>query len=135
MISFTSSGPRVSVSGLSVYLDNWAIGDLAEGDPSRRRRFIDALCTGEADLVFSVANAAELTGAQGESRDSVKAFLDEIRLHWFPMELNVKEVLDREARGADPGKSCVAEEFFAGYLAHRMKEYTPGAGRVIDPSE
>ena len=31
---------NASVSGPVVYLDNWAIYDLAEGDSTRRKRFI-----------------------------------------------------------------------------------------------
>jgi hypothetical protein len=34
---------NASVSGPTVYLDNWAMGDLAEGDPSRRNRFVAAV--------------------------------------------------------------------------------------------
>jgi hypothetical protein len=41
-----------------VYLDNWAIYDLAEGDASRRKRSIEAIGCG-VELLFSVANAAE----------------------------------------------------------------------------
>ena len=34
---------NASVSGPVVCLDNWAIYDLAEDDPHRRKRFIDAM--------------------------------------------------------------------------------------------
>jgi hypothetical protein len=66
MIRATSApdGPfltvTASVSGPVVYLDNWAIYDLAEGDPHRRKRFIEAMLG--MDLLFSVTNAAELSG-------------------------------------------------------------------------
>jgi hypothetical protein len=56
VIRATSSinGPPVTfkatVRGLAIYLDDWAVGDLAEGDPSRCKRFIAALWSGSADL-------------------------------------------------------------------------------------
>ncbi len=135
MITFTPSGPRVTVSGLAVYLDNWAVIELAKHDPLRRQRFVDALRTGDADLLFSITNAAELTGPQGESRDAVRAFLDEIGPHWFPVLLSAIDVIARETQGAAPAKSCVADEFFLTYWAHRVRGCTPGSGKVIDMSE
>lgn len=67
MINVTSNADspltaHAAVRGLAIYLDNWAIGELAEGDSSRRQRFIAALHSGYADLMFSVTNAAELSG-------------------------------------------------------------------------
>src|SRR5260370_41999115 len=125
MIGFTASGPRVTVSDLAIYLDNWAIIELAKHDPSRRQRFIDSLSTGGADLLFSVTNAAELTGPQGKSRDAVRVFLEKIGPHWFPVVLNSMDAIQREVDGAAPAKSCVAEEFLMSYWAHRTKDYTP----------
>jgi hypothetical protein len=83
MIRVTSTGLNVNVSGPVVYLDNWAFIELAKKDPSRRRRFIDAVHSG-VDLLFSVTNAAGLSGPQGRSAEAVKAFLDEIGPRWFP---------------------------------------------------
>lgn len=57
---------NMSVNGAVVYLDNWAIYDLAERDPLRRERFLSAVHSG-IDLLFSVTNAAELSGPQGPS--------------------------------------------------------------------
>ena len=74
---------NASVSGPVVYLDSWAIGYLAEGDLQRRRRFIEAMRG--MDLLFSVTNAAELSGPQGRSADMVRAFLDEIGPRWVPV--------------------------------------------------
>src|SRR5437660_3703628 len=85
---------KASVSGAVVHLDNWAIGDLAERDPSRRMRFIEAMRG--MDLLFSVTNAAELSGPQGRSADAIRAFLDEIGPRWFPAELSPIDVMDRE---------------------------------------
>jgi hypothetical protein len=113
-----------------VYLDNWAIGDLAEGDSSRRRRFIDAMRCG-VDLLFSVTNAAELSGPQGRSAEAVRTFLDEIGPRWFPVELNPIEVIQRELSGADPNSVCISERFLKPYVAHLMRDYVPGSGKVI----
>jgi hypothetical protein len=123
-----------SVSGLAVYLDNWSIGDLAEADPARRTRFIRAMRSG-VDLLFSATNAAELSGPQGRSADSVRAFLDEIGPHWFPVELDATEVVKREMDGESPERVCVSRNLLIDYVAHRLRHYTPGCGRVIDLSE
>ena len=40
-----------SVNGAVVYLDNWAIINLAKGQQSRRKRFIEALRSGMDLLV------------------------------------------------------------------------------------
>ena len=71
---------NATVSGLAIYLDSWALIDLAEGDPSRRKRFVATLQSG-AELLFSVTNVAELSGPQGQSIDIVRNFLDEIGPH------------------------------------------------------
>jgi hypothetical protein len=67
----------ISVTGPAVYLDNFAVKELAKGDTLRRRRFLAAINRG-AELLFSVANAAELTGFQDGSFREVRAFLEEI---------------------------------------------------------
>jgi len=126
---------RATVRGLAIYLDNCAIYDLAEGNPSRRRRFIAALHSGSADLMFSVTNAVELSGPQGKSFDIVKSFLDEVGPNWFPIELDVAEVIRREQGGADPAASCVSEGFMKAYFTNRTASCSPGSGKVIDPSE
>ncbi len=74
---------RASVNGLTVFLDNFAIIDLAKRDPDRRRRFIATLNRG-VDVLFSVSNAAELSGPQGDEIITIREFLDEIGTHWFP---------------------------------------------------
>jgi hypothetical protein len=122
MIRVTPTGLNVSVSGPVVYLDNWAIYDLAENDPLRRRRFVDAV-HGGIDLLFSVTNAAELSGPQGRSADAVKRFLDEIGPHWFPARLDATEVVRRETRGESPEQACLDEEFFKSYVVDRIGPY------------
>lgn len=140
MIRATSSidGPafkfNATVNGLAVYLDNWAVIDLAEGDSSRRKRFVDAVCTG-GDLLFSVANAAQLAGPAGESVNIVRTFLDELGPHWFPVELNIAEVVEREQNGRSLAESCASETFLREYFRDRMTDYSPASGRIIDLSE
>jgi hypothetical protein len=131
------SGPafefKASVGGLAIYLDNWAIGELAEGDSSRRARFIRALRVG-ADLLFSVTNAAELPGPLGRSAEMVRAFLDEVGEHWFPVELNVLEVVNREKSGKDVSECCTAEEFMRAYFRNRTAGYMRDSGKIISLS-
>src|SRR5712692_946696 len=141
MIRATSSieGPpvvfRATVRGSAIYLDNCAMYDLAERDHSRRKRFIAALHSGKADLMFSVTNAVELSRPQGKSFDIVKSFLDEVGPNWFPIELDVAEVIRREQSGADPAASCVSEGFMKAYFANRTASCLPDSGKIIDPSE
>jgi len=111
------------------------MGELAEGDHSRRKRFVAAVCSGAADLMFSVANAAELAGPQGKSFDDVKSFLNEIGPNWFPIELDVFKVVEREQSGADLAKSCISEEFMKAYFVNRTANYSPGSRKVINLSE
>jgi hypothetical protein len=126
---------KATVRGLAIYLDNWALGDLAEGDPSRRKRFISVLRSGAADLMFSVMNAAELAGPQGKSFDAVKSFLNEVGPNWFPVELDVFEVVRREKSGAGPAASCISEGFLKAYFDNRTESCSPGSGKIIDLSE
>jgi hypothetical protein len=130
---------NVTVRGLAVYLDNWAMIDLAEGDPVRRKRFVDAVCAG-GDLLFSVTNAAELSGPQGQSVEVMRTFLDELGPHWFPVELNPFEVvqreqaLQREQPGGSPGASCICKRFVNDYFAEQFADCLPNSGKVIDLS-
>jgi hypothetical protein len=133
MIRVTATGLHASVDGPAVYLDNWAIGDLAEGDPWRRCRFVEAIHSG-IDLLFSVTNAAELSGPQGQSADTVKEFLDEIGPRWFPARLNVTEVIKDEINGVRPEKACVDENFFLSYVADQMRAQV-ARGKVIEVSD
>jgi len=110
---------NASLTGLAVYLDNFAIIDIAKGDRSRRQRFISALHSG-AQLLFSVSNAVELTGPQGDTLAAVRLMLDEIGPNWYPVELNVIEVVEREQKGASPSKSCLSENFVKDFSKARI---------------
>ena len=57
---------HASVNGLAVFLDLFAIKELAKGNPDRRARFIATLDRG-VEVMFCVSNAAELSGPQGPS--------------------------------------------------------------------
>lgn len=136
MITVTANGEgaimtlNASVNGAAVSLDNWAFINLAKGDPSRRRRFIKAVHSG-IDILFSVTNAAELSGPQGSSSHAIRAFLDEIGPRWFPARLDPTEVVKREVEGRSPDECCVDQDFLKSYVADRLRPYTPGCGSVI----
>jgi hypothetical protein len=72
---------HASVEGVAIYLDNFALIRL-EKDPPARKRFLNAVYTGAADLLLSLTNVAELTGPQGGSALVVRDFLDELGPHW-----------------------------------------------------
>lgn len=139
MISATSSLDgsaltlNATVSGLAIYLDNFAMIDFASRDRSRRQRFILALQS-RGDLLFSVSNAVDLTGPQGKSLEAVRAFLDEVGPHWVPVELNPFEVAERERNGAPPSQSCLSERFMKDSFVALIREYSPNSGRVINLS-
>ena len=85
---------------MGVYLDNWAIIELATGERGRRDRVLQAIHNG-ADLLFSPTNAVEILAPDyASSRSAVGAFLDAIGPHWFPLEgPDVLGVMRREAEG------------------------------------
>ena len=123
---------NAEVGGLAVYLDNWSLMDLAEGDVSRRKRFIDSLRAG-GDLLFSVTNAAELAGPQGKSLDDVRMFLDELGARWFPVRLDANEVVRLELEGASPSDSCISVDFLKQYFKTRMAGYP--TGKIVSLSD
>jgi hypothetical protein len=65
----------------------------------------------------------------------MKAFLDEVGPHWYPVEFLVFDVMKREEQGVAPDKCCFAEDLLRAYFANRSNEYSPGGGKVIDLSE
>ncbi len=122
---------KASINGPAVYLDNWALIELAKKDPARRRRFIAAVNAG-AEVVFSVANAAELSGPKGASAEAVKSFLNEIGPHWYPAKLNPTEVVELEIKRKDPADVCIDEHFFKSYVADRIRS---SSGKPISLSD
>jgi hypothetical protein len=138
MMQATSSldGPPLEIVaravGFTVYLDTWAIINLAKHDPLRRERFVAAVRAGSTDLLFSMANAVELNGPKGDSLVAVKSFLDELGPHWIPIELSPFEVLDREQKGVGPSETCISKGFMDAYFRDRTAGYSPGSGKLIN---
>lgn len=123
---------NATVVGMALYLDNYAIINLAKHDPTRRKRFLDVIHSG-ADLLFSVSNAVDLAGPQGRSRDLVREFLNDIGPHWYPVELDATEVVKREISGAAPGESCLSKQFMKDYFADRLRRIEKSA--IVDVSK
>lgn len=117
-----------SVGGTAVYLDNFAISALATGEATLRKRFAAAINNG-ADLIFSIAHAIELPNSV-----SVKAFLDELGDRWYPIEMVIQKVLDREDAGQPADQCCFDEDLLKAYFANSTCDYVPGSQKVIDLS-
>jgi hypothetical protein len=113
-------GMHASVDGLPVYLDLFAIKELAKGNPARRKRFISLLNRG-VEILFSVANAAELSGPQGASFDRMLAFLDEIGPRWFPVEFDPYVCIQRERELSDPLTYCFSERLLKTFTATEIR--------------
>ena len=121
------------LSGVAVYLDNWAIIELANGDPKRRERFVTALKSC-GSLLFSFTNSIELGEAEGEPAKRVRAFLDEIGAHWIPLELNPWTVAKREPAGQTDPTPCISMVFIEAFFKNRLYELSPEGSKVVDLS-
>jgi hypothetical protein len=130
----TNGYPEVKahVADVAVFLDQFAMKKLAKEDPDRRRRFTEAIRSG-ADLLFSVANAAELTGPTGSSFQQMKDFLSDLGPHWFPVEMDPKMISDREVAGESTGDSCSCKKFVKDFYNDRV--IAQPRNRLIDLSE
>ena len=117
-----------------VYLDNWAIIELARGDASRQDRFLKALKEG-GELLFSWTNAAELWGPQGCSAARVREFLSAIGAHWIPLDANPFAVAKRECTGMSTERTAISHTFIKAYFAQRACALSPGGKAVLDLSE
>ena len=111
---------RATVRRVGVYLDNFSIISFAKGNDDRRQRLIRAFSQG-ADLMFSPTNAAEIIGPECQSSlDAVRAFLDAVGPHWFPVEgPDLVAVLDREEAGTDRAGTCMSSWFMNQFFAGR----------------
>jgi len=110
---------RAHVNGLLVFLDLFAIKDLAKGDPNRRKRFIKVLDRG-VEVMFSVSNAAELSGPQDSSFDNIRSFLDEIGTHWFPVEFDPHVCIEHEQHSHAPVMCFFDEGLLKTFTATRI---------------
>jgi hypothetical protein len=111
---------QASVNGLTVFLDNFALKELAKGNPDRRARFIATLDRG-VEVMFCVSNAAELSGPQGTSFNEIRTFLDEIGKHWFPVEFDPTVCIRREQQSQNPMMCCFSESLLKAFTATRLK--------------
>ena len=123
-----------TVSGIAIYLDNWAIKTFAMDDSPLRQRFITTL-HGGADLLFSMGHAFEILGPQGASSNAFKNFLNEVGPHWYPVELDVFKIMNRESSGLRRSACCLDEEQLTAYFRSRTGQHVRGSGLVIDLSE
>jgi hypothetical protein len=79
--------------------------------------------------MFSIAHAIELPNSV-----TVKAFLDELGDRWYPIELVIQKVLDREDAGQPADRCCFDEDLLNAYFANSTCGYLPGSQKVIDLS-
>jgi|HubBroStandDraft_4_1064222.scaffolds.fasta_scaffold25441_4 hypothetical protein len=127
MIEFISTfdGPPISVHasirGMAIYLDTFAVIGLAKDDLRRRQRFLDTLYSG-ADVLFSVSTVAELSRLPSHSIELVRSFLNEMGPHWFPVELNATEVVNREKELSRASVACLSQQFVNDYFRIRMQD-------------
>lgn len=137
MIHFTSEdGQPVCVAesrGIGVYLDNDSLIALAKArDAALRDRFVASIRRG-ATLLFSLANALEISGPQQGSALQVRAFLNSVGPYWIPLELNPWQVVrQEEERGAE--QAAVSHRAVKAYFQDRAYDLSPGGSAIVDLS-
>ncbi len=137
MIRFTTDNGVISCvaeikNRYGIYLDNFALKDLAKGPDSRRNRFIKALHF-KGTLLFSEANALEIAGPQGASAIAIRSFLDSIEHYWVPLRMDAWEVVKREEAGLSPG-APVSEQFIRGFFQERTADLSLSDRTLLDLS-
>lgn len=122
---------EAETTGVSVYLDNHSIIDLALYKPALGRRFLDALHR-SGTLLFSLTNVVEITGPQGKSSEAVGRFLSAIGPHWVPVDLDPSAVMRREEQGhpAPP----FSTEFAKTYVEQREADLR-ASGQKLNTSD
>lgn len=98
-----------------IYLDHWAIREFSS-DPSHCRRFLHCLKT-KGTLLFSWANALEITGNTGASAHNIQRFLAGIGEQWFPLEMNPSAIIERE-RTRGKCSPCFGSGFLKAYYPY-----------------
>jgi hypothetical protein len=114
----------------AIYLDHDSLGEIAR-NADRRRRFLH-IWTRKGELLFSWANALDISGPQEGSAQAIKELLEAIGPHWVPLEINPWKVVRKES-GQEPssGTPCVSESFLGGYFL-RLRDEVTNLGRVVD---
>ena len=97
-----------------VYLDNWAISNSLSRDETRRWRFLDIFRM-KGTLLFSWANVIELSN----QTLPIKALLDGIGEHWWPIEWNPFAAIRKEhTYAAGETSPAISETFVTAYYPH-----------------
>lgn len=114
----------------AVYLDQDSLADIAR-TAQRRKRFLDIWAT-KGELLFSWANAFDLSGPQGDTARYIRELLEALGPHWIPLESNPWKVVRKE-NGEEPssGSACVSESFLQSYFLELRDDVT-NLGRVVD---
>jgi len=124
-ITSTADAPLrfdLRVAGVAAYLDNFAILEFAKPYQAiRRERFVKALVKANGSLLISVTNCVELAALQGRSAASVRSFLNELGVHWVPVELDPRKVMAREAQGRTEN-ACLAVDLMHAFFQDRTAE-------------
>ncbi len=95
-----------------VYLDQWAISNIARQE-RLRQRFLKTLDR-HGTLMFSWANAAEIVGLPEDSRWRLHQFIEHVGEHWFPLEVTPELVRSREG-GSGANSPCFDEDLVRQY--------------------
>jgi hypothetical protein len=108
-------GADVSIRPPSIYLDHWALR-LFSSDLELRQTFLAYFKT-KGTLLFSWANALEVSRNTGLSAGNIRLFLTEIGQQWFPVEINPIKVIRSETVSGN-GNPCFAASFLEAYYPH-----------------
>ena len=114
----------------TIYLDHDSLTEIARNEP-RRRQFLD-IWREKGELLFSFANALDISGPQGDTARYIRDLLEALGPYWIPLELNPWKVVRKES-GEEPssGTACVSESFLRGYFLELRDDVT-NLGRVVD---
>lgn len=114
----------------AIYLDQDSLADIAR-TATRRRRFLD-IWANKGELLFSWANALELSGPQGDTVRYIRELLEALGPYWIPLELNPWKVARKEnGEERSGGTSCVSESFLRSYFDKLHYDVT-NLGKVVD---
>lgn len=119
MITVKTDGENCSIDALirrpGIYLDHWAVRDLSS-DPVRCQRFHHCLKT-KGTLLFSWANALEITSNTGTSAHNIQRLLAGVGEQWFPLEINPIKVIEKE-RTPRKDSPCFGRGFLEAYYPY-----------------